>query len=189
MNQTLAAFWTYERACSELEETNQLLEIWDGELIVSPTPSFLHQVVVSGLEAKLRQWVKRLSLGVVVTAPLDVVLEPGLVLQPDVIFISERRTAIIKQHVEGAPDLVMEVVSPDRRKRDYKEKKARYETHGISEYWIVDPEERHIEIWWLNQQGRYVLVGRFAGKEHAGSRLLPRFEVRAADVFSDPLKG
>jgi len=180
--------WTYERACAELEETNQPIEIWDGELIMSPAPSFFHQVIVARVEEALRRWVKNRRLGVVASAPLDVVLAPQRVVQPDVVFISKARLTIVKQHIGGAPDLAVEVVSPDRRKRDYKLKKERYEEYGVREYWIVDPQEERIEVWWLNAEGCYELYGRFTPKQHAGSKLLPGFKLAVDQVFGDPLK-
>ena len=116
MNKSLATEprWTYARACTELEESLRPIEIWDGQLIMSPTPVFFHQVVVSRIEEAMRRWVRRHRLGIVITAPMDVVLEPSLVVQPDVLFISKLRLDIIKSHVHGAPDLVVEVVSQDR---------------------------------------------------------------------------
>jgi Uma2 family endonuclease len=191
MNQTLTAErpWTYQRARAELDETNRPIEIWDGQLIMSPTPSFFHQIIVSRIEETLRRWVRRHHLGVVVTAPLDVVLATDLVLQPDVMFISKSRTGIIRNHIHGAPDLAIEVVSPDRRRRDYKEKKDRYEAHGVREYWIADPSQQHVEIWWLNEEGSYELAGRFTSKQQAVSRLLTGFKFSVEDIFCDPLKG
>jgi len=77
------------------------------------------------------------------------VLAPDLALQPDVLFIAKSRQSIIKSHIYGAPDLVMEVVSPDRPRRDYKDKKEQYEAHRVKEYWIVDPGRKRIEVWSL----------------------------------------
>jgi Uma2 family endonuclease len=185
---TMERPWTYERGCSKLEETNQPTEIWDGEIIMSPAPSFFHQVIVGCIEEALRHWVKTRRLGVVAGAPLDVVLAPDLTVQPDVIFISKARLGIVKQHINGAPDLTVEVVSPERRKRDYKLKKERYEQYGVREYWIVDPQEKRIEIWWLNEEGFYELFGRFTSKQSAASKLLPGFKLSLDQVFGDPLK-
>ncbi|MEW6302008.1 MAG: Uma2 family endonuclease [Verrucomicrobiota bacterium] len=189
MSQTLTTerLWTYDEACAELEEQNSPLEIWHGHLVMSPTPTFFHQVIVSRVEEKLRAWVRRHRLGLVVAAPLDVVLEPDLVLQPDVMFIAKRRTTIIKQHIHGAPDLVVEVVSPDRRRRDYKEKKDAYEGHGVQEYWIVDPTQKHIEVWSLNED-YFELLGRFVLRQQAASKLLDGFKIRVDEIFVEPLK-
>jgi Uma2 family endonuclease len=119
---------------------------------------------------------------------MDVILGPRLMVQPDLLFIAKARKRIMRGHVYGAPDLVMEVVSPDRRKRDYKDKKDQYEAYGVQEYWIVDPDREHIEVWWLNEDSFFELLGRFTGKQHAESRVLPGFKVRADEILEDPLR-
>ena len=175
--------WTYERMCAELEETNQPCELWHGRLIMSPAPTPFHQLVVLRLQDALYRWVDRRKLGVVLGAPSDVVLTPDLALQPDVVFIAKARQSIIKTHIYGAPDLVMEVVSPDRPRRDYKDKKEHYEAHGVKEYWIVDPERKRIEVWML-QGDFYQLSGAYSGKQLAASVLLPGFSVRVDRIIA-----
>ena len=176
--------WTYERLCAELEETNQPCELWHGRLIMSPAPTPFHQLVALRLQDALYRWVDRRKLGGVLGAPSDVVLAPDLALQPDVLFIAKARHNIIKTHIYGAPDLVMEVVSPDRPRRDYKDKKEQYEAHGVKEYWIVDPDRRRIEVWTLRGDF-YQLAGVYSGKQQAVSVLLPGFNVRADRIIAE----
>jgi Uma2 family endonuclease len=176
--------WTYERMCAELEETNQPCELWHGRLIMSPAPTPLHQLVALRLQDALYRWVDRRKLGLVLGAPTDVVLASDLALQPDVLFIAKARQGIVKSHIYGAPDLVMEVVSPDRPRRDYKDKKEQYETHGVKEYWIVDPDRKRIEVWTL-QGDFYQLAGVYAGKQSASSALLPGFSVRVDRIVAE----
>jgi Uma2 family endonuclease len=175
--------WTYERLCAELEETTQPCELWHGQLIMSPAPTPFHQLIALRLQDALYRWVDQRKLGVVLGAPSDVVLAPDLALQPDVLFIAKARQSIIKTHINGAPDLVMEVVSPDRPRRDYKDKKDQYETHGVKEYWIVDPDRKRIEVWSL-QGDYYQLVGAYSGKQTAASALLSGFSVRVDRVIA-----
>src|SRR5438876_1148014 len=113
--------WTYARLRAEMEETNHPHEIWHGHLIMPPSPSPFHQSVSQRLEEALRRWVDGRKLGFVFHAPLDVVLAPDLTFQPDVFFIAKARRAIIKRCIDGAPDLIIEVVSPDQPWRDYKD--------------------------------------------------------------------
>jgi len=134
-----------------MEVTNEFIELWDGHLIMSPTPQFPHYSVVQRLEDALERYVERRKLGRVFHAPLDVVLSPTLVLQPDIFFIYRNRLNIVKDYVYGPPDLLVEVVSPNRPRRDYKDKKEKYEAHGVREYWIVDPERKQIELWSLKE--------------------------------------
>ena len=176
--------WTYERLCADLEETNQPCELWHGRLIMSPAPTPFHQLVALRLQDALYRWVDRRKLGVVLGAPSDVVLAPDLALQPDVLFIAKARQNIIKTHIYGAPDLVMEVVSPDRPRRDYKDKKEQYEAHGVKEYWIVDPDRRRIEVWTLRGDF-YQLAGVYSGKQQAVSVLLPGFNVRVDRIIAE----
>ena len=175
--------WTYERLCADLDETNQPCELWHGRLIASPSPTPFHQIIAYRLQDALHRWVDRRKLGVVLGAPSDVVLAPDLALQPDVLFIAKARQNIIKTHVYGAPDLVMEVVSPDRPRRDYKDKKEQYEAHGVREYWIVDPDRQRIEVWSL-QGDFYQLAGVYSGKQLAASALLPGFNVRVDRIIA-----
>lgn len=178
--------WTYSQACTRLPETLLPIEIWDGQLIMSPTPSFLHQHVIARFYRHLDRWVRRRRLGVVIVSPMDVVLKEDLVLQPDVLFIARQRLEIIQRHVMGAPDLVGEVVSPGRRKRDYKDKRDRYEAHGVKEYWILDPEQKLIEVW-ARVEDFFELQGRYTGRQFAASRLLPGFKVRVDRMLSASL--
>jgi Uma2 family endonuclease len=176
--------WTYERLCAELEETNQPCELWHGHLIMSPAPTPFHQLVALRLQDALYRWVGRRKLGVVLGAPSDVVLAPDLALQPDVLFIARARQSIIKTHIYGAPDLVMEVVSPDRPRRDYKDKKEQYEAHGVKEYWIVDPGRKRIEVWSL-QADFYQLAGAYSARQLAASALLSGFSVRVERIIAE----
>ena len=176
-------FWTYEELCAEWEETNQPSELLDGHLIMAPAPTPFHQLIAQRLEEALRRWVNRRRLGVVFHSPVDVVLARDVALQPDILFIAKQRREIIKDYIAGAPDLVMEVVSPDRPRRDYKDKKEKYEAHGVREYWIVDPRRKKIEVWTLTTDF-YELAGAFSPGEYAASGLLPGFKIRVDDIFA-----
>lgn len=175
--------WTYAEMCAEMEETNQPCELWHGQIIMPPAPTTFHQSVTQRLEDVLRRWVDRRKLGFVFESPVDVELAPDLVLQPDVLFIAKTRRVIIKAHIKGAPDLVMEVVSPDCPRRDYKDKKEQYERYGVKEYWIVDPGRKRIEVWTLLGDF-YQLAGAYSDKQFAASVLLPGFKLRVDRAFA-----
>src|SRR5436190_3927478 len=81
--------YTYDELVAELPETNQPCELWDGELIMSPTPSFFHQEILLNVYRRLHDWVSQRRLGKVITAPIDMVLSPHRVVQPDMAFISQ----------------------------------------------------------------------------------------------------
>lgn len=174
--------YTYVQLCAELPETNQPCELWEGELTMSPAPSFFHQEVVLAFYRQLYFWVARSGLGKVVAAPIDMVLSEHQVTQPDVAFIAQARLEIIQQAIRGPADLVAEVVSLGGRHRDRIEKRDLYEQYGVKEYWIVDPESGSVDVLWL-EAGSYQLLGRAGRGEKAASRLLPGFQVAVDDLL------
>jgi Uma2 family endonuclease len=176
--------WTFDELVAELPESNLPTELWDGELIMSPAPSFLHQEIVDRFHDLLKVWVRRHQLGKTALAPLDMVLTTRLSTQPDVVFISNARLDIIKERVMGAADLVAEVISPGSRRRDRIDKRDLYEQHGVREYWLIDPEARTVEVLAL-QSGAYQLVGRWHPGERARSRLLEGFAVPVSPLFGE----
>ncbi len=168
--------WTYAEMCAELEETNLPVELWDGELIMSPAPKPSHQTVVFALARRLAEFVEGQLLGRVFISPLDVVLGPRQVVQPDVFFIARERMGTIGDHITGAPDLAAEVISPGSRRRDRVDKKALYEQFGVKEYWLLDPDTSAIEVFVL-VKGAYQLHCRVVEAESAHSKLLKGFKV------------
>jgi Uma2 family endonuclease len=176
--------WTFDELVAELPESNLPTELWDGELLMSPAPSFLHQEIVARFYKTLDSWVIEHHLGKTGIAPLDMVLTPRHATQPDVVFISNERLGIIKERLMGAADLVAEVHSPGSRRRDRIDKRDLYEQHGVREYWLIDPEARTVEVLAL-AAGTYQLVGRWHPGERARSRLLKGFEVPVSSLFGE----
>ena len=122
-------------------------ELIDGELMLAPAPVPTHQMVVLELATILKEFVERHRLGRVFISPIDVVLSEHDVLQPDILFISTERLHIVgERNLQGAPDLVIEVLSPSTTNRDRVLKSSRYLRFGVPEYWIVDPVEWTIEV-------------------------------------------
>src|SRR5436305_9026054 len=114
-------------------------EILDGEHYVSPSPSLGHQRLVARLFRWLDGFVHPRELGEVLFAPLDVLLSWKDVVQPDLLFISRERAEIsTEKNVQGAPDLVIEVLSKSTWNLDQDVKLQRYERFGVREYWLVD---------------------------------------------------
>ena len=174
--------YTYAELLAELPETNQPCELWDGELIMSPAPSFEHQEIVLRFYLRLYDWISKRKLGKVITAPIDMVLSPRRVTQPDVAFIAQNRLEIIHKAIHGPVDLAVEVISLGNRTRDRIEKRDLYEQYGVNEYWIIDPEAQTVEVLYL-ESGRYRLQMRCTADQTAVSRLLPGFEVPVQAIF------
>ncbi len=156
-----------------LSDDEPRCELIFGRFYVSPSPLILHQIVVSLLWRVLDQ-IAEISGGLALLAPLDVHLADHSVVQPDVLYISAARREIAQRWVEGAPDLLIEVLSPGTARRDRGDKLALYAASGIREYWIVDPVERQIEFL-VNESGRFV-VALPAGEQYR-SRALPEIHL------------
>lgn len=176
--------WTYDEIVAELPESNQPCELWDGELIMSPMPSYFHQEIALRFYRVLYAWVSERKLGKVMGLPIDMVLSPHRVPQPDVSFVSNERTHIIQRALMGPADLVAEIISPGGRTRDRIEKRDLYEQYGVKEYWIIDPEARTVEVLFL-EGGQYTLLGRAGRSETVASRLLDGFRVEVDSLFAD----
>ena len=176
--------FTYDQLVAELPETNRPCELWDGELIMSPGPSCRHQTISHRFHRLLEDWVTAQELGEVFGAPLDMVLAPHQVVQPDVMFIHRDRRHIIQRTLEGPADLVAEVLSLGGRTRDRIEKRDLYEQYGVREYWIIDPEAQTVEVLCL-EAGRYQLAHRWRPGETAESRLLTGFHVEVDRLFGE----
>jgi len=177
---------TYAQICAELPETNQPCELWEGELTLSPAPSFLHQEIAFRLQRALYDWVGPRKLGKVAGAPIDMVLSEHRVAQPDVAYIAQDRLSIIQGAIRGPADLVAEIISLGSRNRDRIEKRDLYEQHGVKEYWIIDPEAETVDVLFL-ERGNYQLVMRCGPGQVAASRLLPGFEINIDDLLHGPV--
>src|SRR5258706_6657224 len=103
--------YTYDELAAEMPESSQPCELWEGEVIMSPTTSFFHQEIAFRLQRALHDWVLAHSLGKVVGAPIDMVLSAHQVTQPGVVFIARQRLDIIQRVIMGPADLVAEIIS------------------------------------------------------------------------------
>ncbi len=129
-----------------------------GELIITPTPTPYHQRISRRIEFLLIQYVEGNNLGEVFDSPIDVYFEQTETYQPDVIFISKERLDIIKEtRLEGALDLVIEILSPGTAYYDLRKKFKIYEKYRVKEYWIIDLEEKNIEVY-VNKGNRFYLI-------------------------------
>jgi len=179
--------WTYEDYC-RLPEDGWIYEVIEGELLISRAPQTKHQLCKGNIFAALWNYNRQHYLGIVLSAPSDVLL-PGLAspIQPDVMFVLKENLHIVKdENIQGVPDLVVEVLSPWNWVADRRRKFQVYAKAGVREYWIVDPEARTIELYWL-EQGAYTLVGKYGVGEAVRSKVLAGFEVEVEDVCPSKL--
>ncbi len=159
-------------------------ELIDGEFILTPSPTFDHQGVSFELSYLLAEYLRRNKIGRAVAAPMDVIFDQWNVCQPDLLFVSNEQASIIKSgRVFGAPDLVMELLSPSNSYLDLTKKKELYERFGVNEYWIVDPMEHSIDIF-SNRNGTFELSFSGRGNGKAPSEVLPGFIVNIEELFA-----
>jgi Uma2 family endonuclease len=121
-----------------------LAEVVNNQLVMSPAPTSKHQRVLRSIFRQIDTYVETHQLGEVFFAPLDVYLDEENVFEPDLVFISTERLHILKDNIYGAPDLVVEVLSPGTENRDKRDKKAVYEKYGVKEYWIANPVTKKV---------------------------------------------
>jgi Uma2 family endonuclease len=181
-----AGGWTYEDLVRFPD--GKRYEIIDGGLYELPPPSWVHQLVIMNLVGLLRPWATSIG-GALLTAPLDVFLGTGRPVQPDVLLLGPRwRDLMTSRGVEGAPELIVEVLSPSNPGHDRIAKRNLYARAGVREYWLVSPEAAVIEVLVL-REGAYELHVRAGGGEPVTSTVFPdgpSFPASAASAGIDP---
>jgi len=173
--------WTEEDYFS-LPDTNRLIELSEGKLVMPPHPTPVHQEIVQRLFLKLHAFAEKRDAGRVYLAPLPVRLWPGNIREPDLFFVAKEHRERIKERFCEVPDLVVEVTSPGTRRADRGEKRKEYALAGVREYWLVDPDRKTIEIYTLKEKG-FELAGRYGTGSVASSELLPGLEVAVDEVL------
>ena len=173
--------FTYEDYCNAPEDKRY--ELHDGDLILVPSPNQPHQNTSLELATEIKLLIRRTQIGFVFVAPFDVVLSDTDVVQPDVVFVSNEREHIITQsNIQGAPDLVIEVLSPSTAHRDRTFKRALYARNGVREFWLVDTDAHTIEVLLLGASG-YETVGIFGAGQTLTSPTLTGFNLNTDEVF------
>jgi Uma2 family endonuclease len=160
-------------------------EVLDGEHFVSPAPRPRHQIVLANLHFKLMSFVNQKRLGRVLFAPLDFVFDQHNVAQPDLVFISNERSGLIGDtYISGAPELVVEILSPSTRRTDELIKRSIYERFGALEYWLVDPDRRTVQVFRRigSAFGPAEALSTEAGEELT-TPLLPGLVLQVRDIF------
>jgi Uma2 family endonuclease len=175
--------WTYEDYVALPEDGNRY-EIIDEVIYMTASPNKSHQKSANILNVHLMIHVYYAQKGEVFIAPFDVTLPSGTTVQPDIMVVLNANSAIAQENgIVGAPDLLVEVASPSTKTYDRTTKKQTYEQNGVREYWIVDPVKQEVEIFEL-QNGAYVSLGTFKGKNLVPSQIVPGFPIRVEQFFA-----
>jgi Uma2 family endonuclease len=167
----------------QLPDDGKRYELIHGEVHVTPSPATRHQFIQFNLSGSLYDYLARNRIGVVATAPLDVRLNEDTALQPDLIFVSKARAEIIQENfIAGAPDLVVEILSPSTAAHDRATKLRLYAEAGVPQVWYIDPKAKTVEV--LKLEGRrYFVDAALAGDHVLTSDLFPGWEMPLEKVF------
>lgn len=181
---TAEKVWTYEDYLALPEDDGNRYEIIAGVLYITPMPpTGDHQIAVYELGRQLGNFVVEHDLGYVVGAPFGVHLsEETRPVEPDLLFIRKERWQQNLKFFQGAPDLVVEILSNSTRRLDRNVKFDAYEKAGVPEYWIINPVSLSVELWVLEEE-KYQFKGEFTGTDVIQSTVLPGFEVIAKSIF------
>jgi Uma2 family endonuclease len=173
---------TYDEYCL-LPDDGKRYQVIEGELIASPSPHYRHQRIVWSLGQILFAYAETRRLGEVVGAPIDVILEPNTIVQPDLLFIRRDNLGIIGNVISGAPDLCIEVLTPSTGLHDRYAKKAVYARCGVLEYWIIDPAREVVSVFEIDGDTYRVRI-EATGDGIVTSGVLTGFQIIAQSVFA-----
>jgi Uma2 family endonuclease len=165
-----------------MPEDGKRREIIDGELYVTPSPVNYHQKILFNLSLAFGKFLEIHPLGELRFAPLDVILSDHDVLEPDLLLVLNEHRDVLQDWVRGAPDLVIEVLSPTTEGRDRGLKLKTYARYGVGEYWIVDPVAQTVEVYRLTAEGFHLAATCVQGKT-VETPLLPGFSLAVSSIF------
>jgi Uma2 family endonuclease len=127
-----------------------LAQLINNQIVMSPSPSFTHQKVSGEIFGNIFLHLKKNPIGIVLAAPFDIYLDRKNAFQPDIIFISKEKQHLLKENgLHGAPDIAIEILSPQTGKYDLEDKMEVYAANGVKEYWIIEPHEKRATGYWL----------------------------------------
>ncbi|HEV7505697.1 MAG TPA: Uma2 family endonuclease [Thermoanaerobaculia bacterium] len=176
--------WTYDDFL-RLPDDGQRYEVIRGCLYVTPPPILKHQFSSFELAFQFSAFVREHDLGLVLTAPLGVILPAGIAnpVQPDVMFFRKGNEPRWEtSNYEGVPDLIAEILSPKTQRRDRTTKLQAYQDAGVAEYWIVDPQACSVVVYGL-ERGKYKELVRGGEYDMVGSSVVPGFRVKVRGLF------
>lgn len=162
-----------------------IYELIKGEIVRRSSPNTPHQRVSFKLAGRFFIYNDQKKIGQFFTAPYDVYLdEANAGIQPDLLFVSNERNFVIRENngIVGAPDLVVEILSKGTMNKDRGDKQEIYEQFAIREYWIVDPQNRSIEVYRM-EENRYRLFNSAVEEGIIKSSVLPDFELDVKTIF------
>ena len=160
-------------------------ELIDGEHYVTPAPNLSHQTIIGNLHFLIRQHLEANPAGRVLFSPFDVIFSRFDVVEPDLLYVSKARDAVLQEHgATGAPDLVVEVASKSTRKRDQTIKYRLYERMDVLEYWMIDRKAAIVRVY-RKHGDRFAAAIAFSPEcgDVLTTPIFPGLQLRLADIF------
>lgn len=178
--------WTYSEAFEVFPPDLKVkLEILNNQLTIMPAPSILHQKISNRLSNRFTNFVEENVLGEILVAPTDVKFDEDNVAQPDILFVAIKRSEIMENHaITGAPDLVVEIISPSNDVKEMKAKRTLYESKGVEEYWTIFPEQRQAKVEVLTE-GQYKTFSEAQKEGVLKSSVLEGFQIDIENLIPD----
>ncbi|MBX2891201.1 MAG: Uma2 family endonuclease [Saprospiraceae bacterium] len=177
--------WETFREMDIPEGDNSIYELINGEIMRRASPNSPHQRVSFKLSVEFGIYNKKKKAGEFFTAPFDVFFDEHTAeVQPDLLFVSNERSFIVQPNngIVGAPDLIVEIISPGTVDRDRIMKKDVYERFAVKEYWVVDPAYKSVEVH-VMENNRYQLFSFAEAKGKITSSVLPNFSLEVSKIF------
>lgn len=165
-----------------LPDKNRYIELSAGRIIMPPHPTLTHQRIVLAVAEQIRRFVKENNYGEVFIAPLPVRLWPGKIREPDIFFIAKEHFDRLDEQFCGIPDLVVEVLSLGTAQVDRSEKFLEYAQAGVEEYWLIDPDEKSMEVYVL-KKGAYLLLGKYGPGTKIDSKVLKGLQLEVNQIL------
>jgi Uma2 family endonuclease len=157
-------------------------ELHNGKIIHMPSPLYSHHRLLQGLVRLLGNYVHDTQIGTFLFAPMDVIFNPHDTFQPDILFISNERSAIIDGQIKGAPDFIVEILSEGNTAQEMSYKKYVFETHGVREYWLVNLKKQTITQY-ENIEDEFIIRNKIKSDGSLSSIVIQGFTLKASDIF------
>ncbi|TAE19652.1 MAG: Uma2 family endonuclease [Bacteroidetes bacterium] len=179
--------WTYAELVRVFPANLKVkVEILNNTLFIEPS-SVTYQIVSNDIACEITNFVTKKELGEVLRAPMDTKFDEDNLLQPDIMFIAVTRYDILEEnYINGAPDIVVEIISPANKKQEREEKHALYERAGVKEYWTVFPKKRTIKVETL-EEGKFQTYCEGKKTGEIRSKILEGFSIKIEDIMPESL--
>ncbi|MBI5915092.1 MAG: Uma2 family endonuclease [Bacteroidetes bacterium] len=178
--------WKVFREMEFPDNDRFIYELINGTLVKKAAPKPLHQLVSRRMTKFLEQFLEKNPAGEFFYAPIDVFFDDVNGTQPDICYVSKERSFLIDMNegILGAPDIIVEILSPGSVRYDRGDKKDLYEKFAVKEYWIIDPNNKAVEVYAMRENAYHVHV-IFEAEGKAPSLQLPGFEVDLQELFKE----